>query len=48
MNLSVLNPRVGNGAGGGGGGADPGEFGIFIEARVKSPAPTECQIPAPE
>ena len=30
----MLNPRVG-----GGGGADPGDFDIFMEARVKFPTP---------
>ena len=34
MHLSMLSPRVG-----GGGGADPGEFDIFMEARVKFPTP---------
>ena len=33
MHLSMLSPRVG------GGGADPGEFDIFMEARVKFPTP---------
>jgi len=33
MHLSMLSPRVG------GGQADPGDFDIFIEARVKFPTP---------
>jgi len=32
MYLSMLSPRVGEGA-------DPGEFDIFMEARVKFPIP---------
>ena len=36
MHLSMLSPRVG---GGGGGMADPGEFDILMEARVKFPTP---------
>ena len=35
MHLSMLSPRVGGG--GGGGRADPGEFDILMEARVKFP-----------
>ena len=34
MHLSMLSPRVG-----GGGRADPGDFDIFMEARVKFPTP---------
>ena len=34
MHVSMLSPRVG-----GGGGADPGDFDIFMEAKVKFPTP---------
>ena len=33
----MLSPRVGGG--GGGGAADPGDFDIFMEAKVKFPTP---------
>ena len=38
MHLSMLSPKVGGG-GGGVVGVDPGEFNIFMEARVKFPIP---------
>ena len=34
MHLSMLSPKVGGGMG-----VDPGEFSIFMEARVKFPIP---------
>ena len=34
-----VKPQGGGGGGGGGGGADPGEFDILMEARVKFPTP---------
>ena len=42
MHLSVLSPRV---RWGGGGVADPGEFDILREARVKFPTPRTTNAP---